>query len=276
VNPHAARAATPQALIRSLWNNRSLIITLVRRDIEGRYRGSLFGILWSFLTPAAMVTVFTFVFGEIFQAKWANAQSASHFDFAAALFSGLLVYNFFAECMSRAPSVITTNPNYVKKIIFPLENLSVVVVLAALFHFVIAFAVVLLLIAVSNWQMTWTVLLTPAILTPLVLFTLGLNWLVSALGVYLRDIGQIISPVLTALMFLSPIFYPLTSVSPKFLWLYKINPLTDTIEQLRGALLHHQLPNPIDFGISLAMGLLVAWAGFAFFQKIRKGFSDVI
>ena len=174
-----------------------------------------------------MVTVFTFVFGEIFQAKWANSQSASHFDFAAALFSGLLVYNFFAECMSRAPSVITTNPNYVKKIIFPLENLSVVVVLAALFHLVIAFAVVLLLIAISSWKLTWTVLLTPAILSPLVFFTLGMNWLISALGVYLRDIGQIVSPVLTALMFLSPIFYPLSSVSSKFLWRKPSNSLEE-------------------------------------------------
>ena len=276
MNPHAQHPASPKALLLTLWRQKNLIIALTRREIEGRYKGSLFGIFWSVLTPLMMVSVFTFVFGEIFQSKWAGAKSTNHLDFAAALFSGLLVYNLFAECIAKAPGLVTSNPNYVKKIVFPLEVLSIVAVLAALFHFLVAYAVVIVLVLFSGWELTATVFLTPVIILPFLVLVMGLTWLISALGVYLRDIGQIISPLLTAMMFLSPVFYPLSSVNPKLQWIYHLNPITFVVEDLRGALLHNQGPDWREWLAYSIVSATVMAVGFLFFQRTRKGFSDVI
>lgn len=276
MNPHALHPASPKALLHTLWRQKDLIIALTKREIEGRYKGSLFGIFWSVLTPLMMVAVFTFVFGEIFQSKWAGARSANHLDFAAALFAGLLVYNLFAECIAKAPTLITSNANYVKKIVFPLEVLSIVAVLAALFHFLVAYAVVIILVLFSGWNLTATVFLTPVIILPFLMLVMGMTWLLSALGVYLRDIGQIISPLLTAMMFLSPVFYPLSSVNEKLHWIYHLNPITFVVEDMRGALLHDQSPNWQQWLIYSLICAIVMAVGFLFFQRTRKGFSDVI
>lgn len=276
MNPHTSHAASPKALLLTIWNHKNLIYALAKREIEGRYKGSYFGVFWSVLTPLLMVSVFTFVFGEIFQSKWAGARSENHLDFAAALFSGLLVYNLFAECTGKAANLITSNPNYVKKIVFPLELLSVVTVLAALFHFLVAYIIVILLVILSSWSLTWTVMLTPFVMAPLLMLVMGLTWAISALGVFLRDIGQIIGPALTALMFLSPIFYPLSSVSARFHWLYQLNPLTLVVEDLRGLLLHEKIPAWQPWLIYSLISATVMVMGFLFFQRTRKGFSDVI
>lgn len=276
MNPHASHAASPKALLLTVWQHKSLILALVKREIEGRYKGSLFGVFWSVLTPLLMVSVFTFVFGEIFQSKWAGAKNSNHLDFAAALFTGLLVYNFFAECIGKASFLITSNPNYVKKIVFPLEVLCIVTILAALFHFLVAYLIVVLMVMLSGWTLTWTVILTPIVIAPLMLLVAGLTWAISALGVFLRDIGQMIGPALTALMFLSPIFYPLSSVSARFQWVYQLNPLTQVVENLRGVLLHQQLPDWRSWVLYTLICTAVMLLGFVFFQRTRKGFSDVI
>lgn len=276
MNPHASHAASPKALLLTLWRHKMLILALTRREIEGRYKGSLFGVFWSVLTPLLMVTVFTYVFGEIFQSKWAGASNTNHMDFAAALFAGLLVYNLFAECIGKASSLIASNPNFVKKIVFPLEILGVVTVAASLFHFVVAYCIVIVLVLLSNWHLSWTVLLTPIVIAPLLMLVMGLTWIVSALGVYIRDISQIISPALTALMFLSPVFYPLSSVNEKFRWLYHLNPLTRVIEDLRAVLLHQALPDWLPWLTHSLLSAVIMALGFVFFQKTRKGFSDVI
>lgn len=276
MNPHALSPSSPKALLLMLWRQKNLISALTKREIEGRYKGSLFGIFWSVLTPLAMVSVFTFVFGEIFQSKWIGARSANHVDFATALFSGLLIYNLFSECIGKAPYLITSNPNYVKKIIFPLEILSIVTVLAALFHFLVAYAIVVVLVIFSGWDLAWSVLYTPIIILPLLMLVVGFTWILSALGVFLRDIGQIIAPMLTALMFLSPVFYPLSSVNPELQWIYHLNPITLVVENLRGALLHQQAPDWQGWLVYTLICACVMMAGFLFFQRTRKGFSDVI
>lgn len=276
MNPHALSPSSPKALLLMLWRQKNLISALTKREIEGRYKGSLFGIFWSVLTPLAMVSVFTFVFGEIFQSKWIGARSANHVDFATALFSGLLIYNLFSECIGKAPYLITSNPNYVKKIIFPLEILSIVTVLAALFHFLVAYAIVVVLVIFSGWDLAWSVLYTPIIILPLLMLVVGFTWILSALGVFLRDIGQIIAPMLTALMFLSPVFYPLSSVNPELQWIYHLNPITLVVENLRGALLHQQAPDWQGWLVYTLICACVMMVGFLFFQRTRKGFSDVI
>lgn len=276
MNPHAPQSASPIALIKSLWTHRALIAALSRREVEGRYRGSVFGIFWSFLNPILALTVFTFVFGEIFQARWAGATTTGGVDFAAALFSGLLIYNFFSECLGKAPTLVLLNTNYVKKVVFPLEVLGIVNVLSALFHLLAAYLILIGLMLLSNWTLSWHAALVPFVMLPFVLMVTGLCWGLSALGVYLRDIGQIIAPVLTALMFLSPVFYPLSSVSPHLQKIYILNPVTTVIEQVRGLLLYHTLPDWRSWLIYATIALTTAMLGYAFFQKSRSGFADVI
>ena len=271
-----AFSVSPMLLARDVWRNRRLVNNLSQREIVGRYRGSLLGIFWSFLTPLLMLTVFTFVFGEIFQAKWGARQTSGPLDFAVALFAGLLVFNLFSECIGRAPGLIIGNPNYVKKVIFPLETLSLVSLIAGLFHFIAGSAILLLLMLLSSWEISWHVVFIPVILLPFALLILGLSWSLSALGVYLRDIGQLISPLLTALMFLSPIFYPLSTVDDKFLLIYQANPLTFITEQVRMVLLENTFPDWTGYLYYSCVSCLVAFGGYAMFQKTRKGFADVL
>lgn len=258
------------------WHHRDLILTLAKREIRGRYKGSVFGLMWSFLSPLLLLSVFTFVFGEIFQARWAGSDRAGGLDFAAAMFAGYLIHLFFSECIGRAPSLILGNVNYVKKVRFPLEVLAVVTVISALFHLLAAYIILLILIFLSGWQMGWTVLLGPVVLLPLILLVLGFTWALSALAVFLRDIEQLIVPILTAMLFLSPVFYPLSSVADRFLVIYQINPLTMIIETMRGVLLHQQLPNWEAFLIYTLISVLVMALGHAFFQMTRRGFADVL
>ena len=276
MNPHAPHPTSPLALLRTLWTHRTLLRSLVVRDIVGRYKGSVFGVLWSFLTPLLMVLVFTFVFGEIFQARWAGSPNSGGMDFASALFTGLLAYQFLSECLSRAPSLIVANANYVKKVVFPLEILPVVSVIAAVFHLLVAYAILIGLILASHWTLSFTALLVPLVLLPYIALTLGLTWAISSLGVYLRDIGQLIQPVLTALLFLSPVFYPLSSVPAAVHAVYWANPVTYVSETLRGVLLHQTLPDPLAWLVFTSISLLVAWLGLSLFQATRKGFADVI
>lgn len=276
MNPHIEPRLTPAALLANLWTHRGLIISLTKREISGRYKGSALGIFWSLLTPLLMLGVFTVVFGDIFQARWGNNENTGRLDFATALFTGLLIYNFFAECLSKAPQIVLNQPNYVKKVVFPLEILAVVTINAALFHLLVAYVILLALALLSAWSLGVTALLAPFVFLPFLLLVLGLCWLLAALGVYLRDVAQITSPVLTALMFLSPVFFPMSAVPDNLLWLLNLNPLTFIVEQMRTVLLHGQTPYWQGLGIYLLIGMATAWIGLAFFQKTRKGFADVL
>ncbi|SDS00378.1 lipopolysaccharide transport system permease protein [Halopseudomonas xinjiangensis] len=270
---------SPVRLAKDIWIHRGLIFNLSKREIVGRYRGSFIGIFWSFLTPLLMLVVFTFVFGEIFQARWGargGGGGQGSLDFAVALFAGLLIFNFFSECISKAPGLVTSSANYVKKVVFPLEILTPVTLIAALFHLLAGYSILFLLMLFSSWEFSWHTLLLPVVFAPFLVLILGLTWGLSALGVYLRDVGQLIAPILTAMMFLSPIFYPLSSVHEKYLWIYQINPLTFIIEQTRAVLLESQIPNWNGYLLYSAVSVVVAFAGFAMFQKTRKGFADVL
>lgn len=267
---------SPIHLASDCWRQKRLIYNLSKREVVGRYRGSLVGIFWSFLNPLLMLIVFTFVFGEIFQARWGGTEQAGPLDFAVALFAGLLLFNFFSECLSRAPGLVIGNANYVKKVVFPLETLALVTLVAAFFHLAAGYSILLVLLLFSGWDLSWHALLVPLILAPFALLVLGLTWGLCALGVYLRDIGQLISPVLTAMLFLSPIFYPLENVNERFLWIYQLNPLTFVIEQVRAVLLLNQLPDWVGLMGYTLLSLIMGYAGFAVFQKTRKGFADVL
>lgn len=266
---------SPREIVAGLWRNRTLAIMLAKREALGRYRGSVLGIAWSFFHPLLMLAVYTFVFSGIFKARW-NVGEGTTSEYTLVLFAGLLVFTLFSECLNRAPSLILSNVNYVKKVAFPLEILPWVVFGAGLFHFIVSLSVWLVLYIILIGTPPATALLLPIIVVPLALMIMGLSWFLAALGVYLRDAGQIVSIVTSALIFLSPIFYPLTTLPEDLRPLLYLNPLTPAVEQVREVLIWGNVPDWRGFAIFLAIALIVACAGFAFFQKTRKGFADVL
>lgn len=268
-------SVTPRELIVSVWCHRALLSALVRREVIGRYRGSLMGLVWSFLNPVFMLLIYTFVFSVVLKARW-SVDSDSRTEFAMVLFSGLLVFNMFAECINRAPALVLSNVNYVKKVVFPLEILPWVSMGAAIFHTVISLAVWLIAYLILFGLPHTTVLLMPLVLIPLVFMTMGFSWLLASLGVYLRDVAQFIGIVTTVLLFLSPIFYPASALPEEYRALIYVNPLTPVVELTRDVLYWGRMPDWTLFSAYLGASMIVGWAGFAWFQRTRKGFADVL
>ena len=268
-------SGNPVAMVRALLRHRGLLAALVRREVLGRYRGSVLGLAWSFLHPLAMLLVYTFVFSVVFQARWPGG-GGSNVEFALVLFTGLMVYSLFAECVGRAPGLVLANTNYVTKVVFPLEILPVVTLLSACFHLAVAVLIWLAFHLVVSGLPPATALLLPLALAPLALLTLGISWFLASLGVYLRDVSQVVGVLVTMLMFLTPIFYSTAAVPEQFRVVMLANPLTAIIEQARGLLLWGHGMDWAGWGLQMAASALVAWLGFLWFQRTRKGFADVL
>ncbi len=248
---------------------------MAKRDIIGRYRGSFLGLIWSFLTPLLMLAVYTFVFSVVFKARW-NLGSGDKAEFAMALFAGLTVYTVFSEVLSRAPNLIVENSSYVTKVVFPLEILPLVTLVNAVFHMLISMSILLAFIVLVKHAIPWTVLLFPVIIFPLLLVTIGLSWLLSALGVYVRDLGQMIGVIISAMLFLSPVFYPISSMPESVRWLFYLNPVTLPIEQARSVVLWGHIPDLWAWGGYFLSSVLVSLLGLWAFNRLRGGFSDVL
>lgn len=277
INPHAPQPTSFSELCRSLLRNRQLILQMVRREVIGRYKGSMMGLAWSFLNPVFMLTVYTFVFSEVFNSRWEGVGGdATKAQFAIVLFVGMIVLGLFSEVLNRAPGLIISNVNYVKKVVFPIEILPVVAMGTALFHSVISLGVLLSAFAIFNGYLQWTIVLFPFVVMPLVIMILGMAWILASLGVFLRDVGQTIGLLTTVLMFLSPVFYPVTAVPDRFRPFIMANPLTFIIEQARQVLILGNPPNWIGLGIYTLGAMIVAWVGYTWFQKTRNGFADVL
>ncbi len=271
-----AFSITPQEMVASLLRNRGLVKALIQREVLGRYQGSVLGILWSFFNPVFMLAVYTFVFSVVFKARWGIGESESKAEFALILFSGLLLFNLFAECVTRAPSLLLSNTSYVKRVVFPLEILPWVSFGAALFHACINFVVWLLFYLYIFGMPKVTLALFPLILVPFTLQLVGLGWFLSSLGVYLRDVSQMVGILVSTLMFLTPIFYPASALPVAYQHLLYLNPLTFIVELARDLLIFGKWPDWSAFGLVTACSAVVAWGGFAWFQKTRKGFADVL
>lgn len=274
MNPHKAYSTSPLALLSKLWNQRYLIAQMARREVVVRYKGSLVGLGWSFFNPVLMLAVYTFVFSVVFKARWGIGDDNT--SFAIVLFVGLIVHGLFSEVINRAPGLIGSNVNYVKKVIFPLEILPVVTMGAALFHAFISVLVLLCGFVVLNGYIHWTAILLPVVISPFLLMTLGFAWMIASMGVYLRDVGQFVGQVTTVMLFLSPVLYPISMLPERFHVFLMINPLTFVIEQARIILLLGHLPDWRGLAIYTMVSALVAWLGYFWFQKTRRGFGDVL
>jgi lipopolysaccharide transport system permease protein len=268
-------SASPVEMFLSFWRNSSLIKALVKREVIGRYRGSVIGIFWSFFNPLFMLAIYTFVFGVIFKSRW-RTENSSQTEFALVLFAGLIIFNLFSECVNRSPLLILSNANYVKKVVFPLEILPWVALGSAIFHSIVSWSVWLIAYSVLFGTPHLTVFLLPLVMLPLFFFVMGITWWLASLGVYLRDVSQFVGILVTVFMFLSPIFYPASALPENIGKFLIFNPLTTIVEQVRDVMYWGKIPNFGMLIITLLISLVTAWLGFVWFQKTRKGFADVI
>lgn len=277
IDAHRPFPAGPSSLFAGFWRERRLIGQLIRREVLGRYRGSMMGVAWSFLYPILMLAVYTFVFSVVFEAKWPGMlEGQSKSRFALLLFIGVIVHGLLAEAITKAPALVVGNANYVKKVVFPLETLGWSLVGSAAFHA----AVSLLILLAAQWLSEGWVPLTawwlPVILLPLGFVALGVAWLLAALGVFIRDIAQLSGVVAMVLMFLAPVFYPVAALPEQYrAWVYA-NPLTVVIEQSRAALFASTAPDPATMLRYYAIALGFMFFGYWWFQKSRRGFADVL
>ena len=246
------------------------------REFQARYRQSVLGVLWAFLTPLLMLGVYTLVFRFVFRLRWGGADTDSNLSFALQMYAGLAVFNFFAECVNRAPRLVLDQPHLVKKVIFPLEILAWVNAQAALVHLVVALLLLLLFGAWDRGALPLSVLALPLVWLALLPLCVGLGWLLAAIGTYVRDVSQVLGLLVSLMMFLSPIFFPLealpAAVRP---WMF-LNPLALTISQTRRVLLDGQWPDWPALAIHLIACCAIAMMGAAFFRLARKGFADVV
>ena len=275
MNPHANARISPLSPVISLLRHRGLVAMMVRRDIASRYKGSYLGWIWELFNPALMLAVYTFLFAGIFGARWAGVGD-SKLHFGVILFAGLLVHGCFADLVNRSSGLVVSHANYVKRVIFPLEILSVVALGTAIFHVAIGFGVLLLALLALGQPIHAAVITIPLILLPLFLLALGVSWTLASIGVFVRDVGQFVALLTTALMFVSPIFYPLSAVPSAWQAAFRLNPLVFFIEQVRAAVIWGVWPEWPLLVAWFVGALLVAWAGHAWFQLTRKGFADVL
>ncbi|MBV6632690.1 MAG: ABC transporter permease [Alphaproteobacteria bacterium] len=263
--------------IQPLIQHPFLIWQLAKRDVTARYRGSVLGLLWSIGRPLLMLAVYTFVFSVVFEVRWNQPGIGDNrFTFAVVLFAGLIVHGLLADCLNRAPTLVLANANYVRKVVFPLDSLSYVLLISSLFHTAVSFLVLLGAYVIFIGVPPLTALLAPIALLPLIPLFLGLGWALAALGVFLRDIGEVTAIMTTILLFVSPIFFPIEQFPEELRFLLYYNPLTLIIESLRQVVLYGQQPDWLALGIYSIAALAFAQAGYWLFLKSRRGFSDVI
>lgn len=269
------RFVHPTMVFRVPFENRNLIRQMSKRAIAGRYRGSIIGLAWALLYPILMLCVYTFVFSVIFGARWPNL-GQSKFEFAMVLFAGMIVHALFAECLVSSPGLVVGNTQYVKKVVFPLEILPWVTICNALFQALMSTIVLVVFFMCVHLRINWTVIFAPLVVLPLVVFTAGVSWYLAAVGVFIRDVGQIAGILATVLLFMSPIFYPVEAL-PEMLRPYiYCNPLTFIIEQFREIVIWGKPPNWIGLIAYMCIGTTFAWTGLLWFQRTRKLFADVL
>lgn len=261
----------------NLWRRRELISQLVRRELTQRYRGSFLGMLWTLIVPLVMLAIYTFVFSVVFKARWqVSGAETPPGEFAFILFAALSGFNVFSDATNRAPGLVVGAPNYVKKVVFPLEVLPVVTLCVALITSLINVVLVVAGYAIFFGTFSPTLFLLPLAYLPLILLTLGFGWFLAALGVYIRDVIQATPIVVQVLFFLTPIFYPAEAVPQALQVILNLNPLTVIVNGFRQTLLWGQALDWAAWGLWSGVMLVFAVLGYAFFMKFRRGFADVL
>jgi lipopolysaccharide transport system permease protein len=271
-----AKHLSPFGFVYNLWSHRDLVRQFTRREIEGRYKGSFLGLFWSVVNPLSLLLIYTFVFGVVFKARWPQAQTDNLSEFALVLFCSLTAFQIFSECVSRAAGIIVGVPNYVKKVVFPLEILPVSVMGSALFHCMISLSILM----IANWlirgNVQWTLVLVPLVALPLIFLSLGMAWFISSLGVFIRDINYVVTLMVQILFYATPIFYPIEAIPEPLQTIIRFNPLASCVENFRRVILWGQAPDWRALGGWLVATGIVMLLGYAWFMRTKKAFADVI
>ncbi|MFZ1814297.1 MAG: ABC transporter permease [Rhizobiaceae bacterium] len=254
-----------------------LFSQLARREIVGRYRGTILGLFWSLVTPMFMLAIYTFVFAGVLKARWIlPSGEESAIGYSLVIFSGLIVFQLFAEVVLRAPGLMVANQNFVKRIVFPLDVLVPVSIGVAAFQALISFAVLAVFLLAYTGKVPMTFLLVPLICVPLLMILAGIGWFLASLGTYVRDISHVLGPLVTACQFMSPIFYPSSVLPPWVSKLIFLNPITVPVEQVRKVAVYGDLPDMAQLGVYTIVAVLVMVCGLYWFERTRKGFADVL
>ncbi len=264
------------ALQRDLWRHRYLIIELTKAELAARYRASLLGGLWAFINPLLLLAVYTFVFGGILRARWPGVSDQGSGEFSRVLFSGLVVFSFMSECLSRSPVAITAVPNYVKKVVFPLQVLPVTIVASALCQLCIGVVVLLAAGLILDGMIHPTIVLLPVVLLPMLFIGLATSWVIAGVGVFIRDVGLAMGFLVQLLIFLTPIFYPLDAVPEPWRGLLQLNPLATVVLQVRQVMLWGELPDFLVLCSWLAVSAGLALLAYAWFMWAKRGFADAL
>ena len=255
---------------------RYLIVKYLNRQVSRRYRGSILGVFWSLVSPLVMLSVYLVVFGFIFKSRFNISKNETATDFGLALFCGLNIYNLCSEVITSSPKLILGQPNLVKRIVFPLETLPVVQTLDSLLHCAIAFVPLLVAFIVFRGTIPWSFIFLPLFLVPVALFSVGCSLILSALGVFIRDIGELMQPLVTILMFGSAVFYPIGAIPPPFRQFIQLNPLALLIENARLSLLWGAPPNLVLLVTLSFLAFIFVMVTSTFFEKAKPAFADVI
>ncbi len=262
--------------LKVMWREKKLCAVMFRQELRARYLGSSLGGAWNWLMPLMMLAVYALVFGQVLQAKWPQARTESQLEFVATLFAGLLVINFFADMVSRAANSLAGHANLIKKVVFPVQILAVGLAGVASVNALVSVLLLLGLLLVSGAPVWLSWMALPVILLPVGLLGLACTWVVSASAVYIKDIGLVVQAVLTALVFLTPVFYPMSAIPESWRTWMALNPLALVVEQLRGAALHGQWPQWDVWALLMLASALLAVLGLWWFERLRDGFADVL
>lgn len=252
-----------------------LIKELAKREVFSRYQGSLLGIWWAVLTPLATLAVFSFVFGEIFQSRW-HGGSGNILEFSVRLYAGLVVFWFFSEIITKSPSLVISQPNFVTKVVFPLEILPIVSVIGSVFHLGINLGILLLSATLLYGKIHLAYFAIPLVALSTIPMLLGFGWILAAFGVYVRDVSTVVGVAISMLMFLSPIFYPIDAVPQGVRWLFELNPMSLPIEWIRSSACDGLWPQWSKLAIYSLISLVIGALGWHTFGTLKKGFADVL
>ncbi len=267
----------PVRMVATLWSHRGLALQLARRDIEARYRSQRLGLLWAVINPLILLAIYTFVFGVIFPNRVGGSHQEHLGLYALNVFLGLVTFGLFRDLFNHAPGLVVGHRNYVKRVVFPLEVLTIADLLSCLFNMLIGVVVWLVgYLAIQRDIPPFETLLYPVLILPVALLGLAASWFLSALTVFVRDLSNAVEMISTMLFFLTPIFYNLNNVPPTMRQLLRFNPLAQAVEGARAAMIRGEQPDWASWSITLIAAALAAVAGFAFFSKARRAFADVL
>lgn len=264
------------ALPCQVWHERGIIWQFTKRAVESRYRGSILGLLWSFIHPLMMLFIYTFVFSIVFKARWNVSTDNLPGSFPVVMFAGMMMYNVFQEAVLLSCSSVTANQNLVKKVVFSVEVLPISQCLTTFILSVAWFPLLMLSALLVFKELHWTIILSPIVILPLLLFTMGVSFFISSLSVFVRDMQYVVGIVLQVLFFMTPVFYPVENVPERFRMILEFNPLSNMLLQGRQVMLFGEIPDGLIFLKSLLCSLVVLHLGYMWFRTTKKGFADVL